>query len=150
MNNIEKICPVYFIKNEVHFVVPGKPFAKQRPKASTRGRFVRVYTPRKTVNYENHVKEYYDTTTQKKLHGELTAEINSVFPVPKSASKKKANDMINGIIPHTQKPDCDNIAKICLDALNDIAYDDDSQINKLIVSKRFGAIPHVEIAIREN
>ena len=38
-------------------------------------------------------------------------------------------------IPHTGKPDIDNIAKAVLDALNGIAYEDDSQICKVDASK---------------
>lgn len=35
----------------------------------------------------------------------------------------------------TIKPDCDNLAKAVLDALNGIAYDDDKQIIELVVRK---------------
>ncbi len=35
----------------------------------------------------------------------------------------------------TGKPDCDNIAKAVLDALNGVAFDDDSQVVTLIVRK---------------
>ena len=40
---------------------------------------------------------------------------------------------------YTKKPDCDNIAKIILDALNGIAYDDDSQVAMLNVVKLYDA-----------
>ena len=35
----------------------------------------------------------------------------------------------------TGKPDCDNIAKAVLDALNGVAFDDDSQVVTLVVRK---------------
>ena len=37
--------------------------------------------------------------------------------------------------PNTFKPDADNIAKLVLDALNGVAYDDDSQVVELTVKK---------------
>ena len=37
--------------------------------------------------------------------------------------------------PNLVKPDVDNIAKAVLDALNGIAYDDDSQVVELTVKK---------------
>ena len=37
----------------IYFVVPGQPIGKGRPRASTRGGFVRMYTDAKTVTYEN-------------------------------------------------------------------------------------------------
>ena len=36
-----------------------------------------------------------------------------------------------------KKPDSDNIAKIVLDSLNKIAFDDDSQVVELTVIKRW-------------
>ncbi len=46
-----------------------------------------------------------------------------------------------------KKPDCDNIAKIILDALNGLAYDDDAQVVKLYVEKRYGAFDHVTVVL---
>ena len=50
---------------------------------------------------------------------------------------------------HTKRPDCDNLAKSILDALNGIAYDDDSQICSLSVFKFYGDEPRVEISLGE-
>ena len=148
------ICPIIFIdQNETKDIIctiPGKPFAKQRPRASRRGRFTTVYTPKQTVDYENLVKySYYEQNGDIMLDGALQAEINGVFPVPMSASKKQAEKMLNGDIHHTKKPDCDNMAKIVLDALNGIAYHDDSQIVDLRITKEYGENPHVSIKLRE-
>ena len=145
-------CPIEFFDpdKKVNCTVPGKPFAKQRPRASKRGRFTTIYTPKETVNYENLVKySYFEENSDIKLDGALEAEIVATFPIPQSVSKKKYKEMVNGSEPHTKKPDCDNIAKICLDALNNIAFNDDSQITDLIIRKRYGEIPNVTIAIRE-
>ena len=40
--------------------------------------------------------------------------------------------------PHTQKPDCDNIAKAICDGLNRIAWADDRQICAVKISKAWG------------
>lgn len=37
--------------------------------------------------------------------------------------------------PNAYKPDADNIAKAVLDALQGVAYDDDKQVTRLLVSK---------------
>ena len=55
--------------------------------------------------------------------------------------------MLEGKIRPMKTPDCDNIAKICLDALNDIAYPDDSQITCLLVLKFWSENPRVEITL---
>ena len=57
--------------------------------------------------------------------------------------------MIAGKILHTKKIDCDNLAKTVLDALNGIAYDDDKQICRLYVEKRYGKSPCVKVRLIE-
>jgi Holliday junction resolvase RusA-like endonuclease len=42
------------------------------------------------------------------------------------------------------------MAKICLDALNGVAYTDHAIINRLNISKRYGEEPKVKILIYEN
>jgi Holliday junction resolvase RusA-like endonuclease len=56
---------------------------------------------------------------------------------------------MEGDVMHTKKPDCDNLAKSILDALNGIAYDDDSQICSLTVHKFYGDTPRVEVHMGE-
>jgi Holliday junction resolvase RusA-like endonuclease len=148
----DPICPISFYSDllEVECTVPGKPFAKQRPRASRRGSFTTVYTPKETIEYENLVKySYFDQTGGIMLDGALEADITGTFPIPKSVSKKQMSEMLNGGVYHTKKPDCDNMAKSVLDALNGVAYHDDSQIVKLHVSKQYGEIPSVKINLKQ-
>lgn len=42
-----------------------------------------------------------------------------------------------GLIPHLSRPDIDNLGKFVADVLNGIAYSDDRQIYKLILSKYY-------------
>lgn len=147
------IAPFIFEEpdKEVKFTVPGKPFGKQRPRMSRRGKFTTTYTPKETVEYENLVKlSYYNSTDGAKLKGAIKAEIKGVFPIPKSTSNKQKEKMLSGEIKYTKKLDCDNMAKCVLDALNNIAYDDDSQIYDLKVTKEYGDNPRVEIKLKED
>ena len=121
----------------VTFTIIGKPCGKGRPRFSTAGGYARSYTPAKTVEYENLVKMEWERSGAKKLEGVISAVIYAYFPIPKSVSKKK-RAALNGTA-YTKKPDCDNIVKIILDALNGIAYDDDSQVASLRVKKLYDA-----------
>lgn len=121
----------------VTFTILGKPVSKGRPRFSTAGGYVRSYTPAKTIEYENLVRMEWEKSGAKKLEGVISAVIYAYFPIPKSVSKKKRAEL-NGAA-YTKKPDCDNIAKIILDALNGIAYDDDSQVASLRVKKLYDA-----------
>ena len=64
--------------------------------------------------------------------GPISVHIAAVFALPKSKERKRDP------VPeqwHTSKPDADNIAKSILDALNGIAFKDDSQVARLTVFK---------------
>lgn len=133
-----------------YFTIPGEPTGKGRPKFSRQGSFVRTYTPEKTVSYENLVKLEYE----RQCGGEpfpkdmpLYMTIDAVYSIPKSTSKKKAAQMLDGQIKPTKKPDADNIMKIVADSLNGIAYNDDSQIVSCIVHKYYGTQPCVNVYI---
>ncbi|MBR6289283.1 MAG: RusA family crossover junction endodeoxyribonuclease [Acholeplasmatales bacterium] len=137
----------------VSFSVEGEPFAKQRPRAARRGRFVTIYTPRETKQYEAKVRDSYKKRyqnqyiQQEQLTGALTVKIDAVFKIPSNTSKKTRELMLNNKIQHTKKPDVDNVGKSCLDGMNGIAYPDDAIINKLIVTKKYGENPRVDITI---
>lgn len=138
-------------KESVYFDVYGEPFAKQRPRARRVGNFVNIYTPPETKKYEEKVrKEYKKIYGNRILDGDITVEVEGFFTIPKSANKSQKNLMLEGKIPHTKKPDCDNMAKVCLDALNGIAYHDDAAITNLIISKKYSDIAKVRITISKN
>lgn len=137
----------------IQFTVYGTPVGKGRPKFSTVNGCATAYTPAKTVNYENLVK----LSVQQQQRGlkpfdkdvPLQADIIAYFPIPKSTSKKKREAMLNNEIYHTKKPDADNITKCILDALNGIAYYDDSQVVYVRCKKNYSDEPRAEIIIRE-
>ena len=137
----------------IQFTVYGTPVGKGRPKFSTFNGHATAYTPAKTVNYENLVK----LSVQQQQRGlkpfdkdvPLQADIIAYFPIPKSTSMKRRKMMLEGKIRHTKKCDADNLAKSILDALNGIAFYDDSQVCELAVSKYYSDEPRVDIIIRE-
>lgn len=129
------------------FVIYGKPMGKGRPRFSRAGRFVRTFTPEATANYETLVKLAYQGEGCSMMEGEVRAEIVAYFQIPKSVSKKKRLAMARGEVRPTSKPDCDNIAKIVLDALNGLAYKDDSSVVSLRVEKLYAEEPRVEVSL---
>lgn len=134
---------------KAEFTVPGEVCAKGRPRFVNRGRFVQTYTPDKTVNYENLVRLSFMQAGCEKLSGAIKAEIKVFMQIPKSESMKKKAAMMAGQIRPTKKPDADNCTKSVLDALNKIAFDDDSQIVELHVNKYYSENPRVTITLEE-
>lgn len=108
------------------FEVTGTPMGKQRPR-SGRGR---MYTPSKTVSYENWVKLSYQMQVEDKepLTGYIKANVVAYFEPPRSASRFTKQKMYEGEIRPDKRPDIDNITKIIFDSLNGLAYHDDAAI----------------------
>lgn len=134
------------------FTIMGNPCGKGRPRFSTNNGYVTARTPQKTVEYENLVRmEYKAAMGDKHFEKEvpLNVVIKAYYMIPKSVSKKKAQEMLDGRIRPTKKPDYDNIGKIVCDALNGIAYYDDSQIVDAHVIKEYAQIPRVDVMIWE-
>ena len=73
--------------------------------------------------------------------------ITASFLPPKSASKRKKVEMLEGKIYPTKKPDIDNILKVVLDALNGLAYRDDSQVISCTVLKTYGEEEGVYVSV---
>lgn len=148
----------------VKFTVNGEPMGKGRPRFSTFNGFVRTHTPKDTINYESKVVYAYKSEYKERAfdpHEQVVAYINAYYQVPKNAYRyykrenvtkltKQGLEMVSGNIRPTKKPDCDNIAKIILDALNGIAYHDDSQVIELSVSKHYAEEPRVEVELRSS
>jgi len=132
------------------FEILGEPMGKQRPKFARMGNFTRTYTPKETVSYENFVKLSYQSFGGDYFgDSALKVEIDARFTIPKSFSKKKWQQAMNGEIKPKVKPDCDNICKIILDALNKIAFDDDKQVVELNITKSYSDIPRVIVRIEK-
>ena len=76
-------------------------------------------------------------------------ELNLYFPIPKSTRKKDVPAMRTGEIRPTKRPDLDNILKAVSDALNGIAYKDDSQIVAAVIQKFYSDKPRAEVEIKK-
>lgn len=118
----------------VTFEIPGRPWAKQRPRFSRRSG--RAYTPAETVSFEQTVGTIAAQYFPEPLTGPVRLRIAATFEPPKSWSKKKTAQHLNR--PHMQRPDLDNIQKAILDGLNRIAYADDGQVFDAHCTKVWG------------
>lgn len=127
----------------------GKPEGKARPRVTQRGGFAKTYTPGQTVLYENYIKVEYQAQSGQIYAREtnLKLTIYAYFDIPKNISKKKYINYLDNVIRPTKKPDADNIAKIYMDALNGVAYYDDSQVVEVYVSKLYGKTPRVDFKL---
>lgn len=131
------------------FEVPGKITGKARPRVNTiTGR---AYTPGNTKDYEMLIKQYFKIKYPKfeTLEGRIKVKILAYFEPPKQASKKQKEMMLENQISPTKKPDIDNVIKIVLDALNKMAFKDDSQITKIEVEKMYSEEERIYVKIEK-
>lgn len=131
------------------FTVLGAPQGKERPRAAKLRDRTIMYTPKKTRDYEREIATAYRTQCNGMFSSAVAIEIHAYYEIPKSASRKRVLDMVSDRERPTKKPDGDNIAKAVCDALNGIAYKDDSQVVDLIVRKYYSKFPHVQVFISE-
>lgn len=132
------------------FVIVGHPVGKGRP------RFVRTtgnaYTPAKTRSWEADAKAVFSQHYRGAPADEpLSVIVTAVFARPKRLMRAKDP---NHRIPHTGKPDGDNILKAVGDALEAAGVvRNDSIINVATVSKWYAAKdegPSVEVLIKSD
>lgn len=131
----------------IHLTIPGEPMGKQRPRWGKWG----TYTPMATVNYETYIKELFviEHPDFKPMEGPLKIQLIAWLAIPASASKKRKTQMKDNQILPTKRPDVDNITKIFLDALQGIAFKNDSQVIDVSASKYYSSQPRLEVIIEE-
>jgi Holliday junction resolvase RusA-like endonuclease len=130
----------------ITFTVLGEPVGKARQRVTRFG----TYTPEKTVLYENLIKtEYRRQCNDHRFEDKqpLCMEVKAEYMIPASASKAKRAAMARGEIRPMKKPDWDNVGKVVSDALNKLAYRDDTQIVDCTVRKFYSERPKITVKI---
>lgn len=105
--------------NIFKFVVPGKPFSKERPRFSNG----RAYTPATTKIREHYVLECF----QKELEAQKLTE--------SPCYNEHIRLDVVFVLADKRRRDIDNMVKLVQDALNKKAYEDDCQIQEIRAKK---------------
>ena len=127
----------------VDFIIPSQPVTKARPRFNTRTG--RAFTDDKTRIFENIVslaygsRHYFDDSY-------IRVRIKFKFDIPKSFSKKKRSEALEGKIRPT-KADIDNYIKAVLDGLNKRAWKDDRYIYSIEAEKMYAEQSEIEVII---
>ena len=127
----------------VNFTIPSAPVPKSRPRFNTNTG--RAFTDDKTRIFENIVslaygaRYYFDDEY-------IRIKMKFKFEVPKSYSKKKRTQALEGKIRPT-KADIDNYIKSVLDGLNGRAFKDDRYVYAVLAEKEYSDEAGIEISI---
>ena len=111
---------------------------KVKPKG--RPRFFRGHaiTDSATREFEREVKTLFASLCREPFEGPLVVELECFFVKPKSSK-----------FSYPPKVDCDNLFKSVADAGNDVLWKDDSQLVRIVCSKKFASEDGFLITIRE-
>lgn len=164
---------VDLLDQAVLIVLEGDPRGKGRPRFSTHGGFVKVYTDSDTMAYEELIQaevlrliggqDLIDRTRQIKRRSFIEAytdfggeplfkcpvrvEMEIRHPIRASWTKAKKAAALAGHIAPTLKPDPDNVAKIWFDAFNACMWKDDTQVIRMSVERSFSENPSVLVRV---
>jgi Holliday junction resolvase RusA-like endonuclease len=132
----------------ISFTVYGEPVPWKRPRFN--GKSKHVFEDSKVKAYKQEVITAFEESGGKVYEKDvpLRMSIRFYLSVPKSASERKKENLISSFFP-TKRPDNDNLYKGIADALNGIAYYDDSQIVITHIHKLWSEEPRAEISIGE-
>lgn len=154
-------------------VLEGDPRGKGRPRFSSHGGFVKVYTDKETQIYEELIQvevfrliggaplidqitsirrrtlvEAFEAFGHKPLFdGPVRMEMEMAHPIRASWTKKKQEAARLGLIAPTIKVDFDNCAKIWCDAFNGCMWEDDTQVIDARIRKIFSDDPYVMVKV---
>lgn len=133
---------------KIFFVVPGTPVGKGRPRVLPGTN--RVVTPKETARQEKLVRDEFklQNPKHKPFTGPVIVRMTAVFPIPASFTIAQREAARAGGMYYTGKPDKDNIEKLVYDALNGLAWIDDSQVSGGCM-KRYGEPPRIMVSIEE-
>lgn len=111
----------------ISFHVPGKPVGKGRPRFTRNGR---TYTPAETRDHEALVAWHAKAAMNRQPPLDGPVEVRAIF----TFTDKRRRDI-------------DNNLKLCLDAMNNVVYHDDTQVHRIEAEKRYGKEAGTEITI---
>jgi len=132
--------------------LPGEPVAWQRPRARVVGGRAQFFEHAKPRSWKGMAHEHFERAMlaaghYAPLEGPLEVVIVAVWALPKTKERKKP-------VPRqwrAQRPDCDQISKLVLDAGNAVIWRDDAQVCRCIVETWIGAqgeAPSVMVEVR--
>jgi len=116
------------------FVVPGDPVPQSRPRVTRSGH---VYYASRIVQYRRAVEAAARASGLPLREGPVWLGIEAVFQRPKSHIRTKGGIRPDAPAFPYSRGDATNLAKGIEDALNQIAWADDSQVVELTVRRRW-------------
>ena len=135
--------------NQIQFTVYGEPKAQKRHRHSTVGKFVKTYDPGKS-DKQDFLLMAQVNRPKAPITTPIRLRLKFFFSRPKShyGTGKNAQTLKDSApLVHVSKPDCDNLQKFVMDALNKVFWADDSLIYSIEAIKYYSDTPRIEVSL---
>lgn len=114
----------------MRFFVPGTPAPQGSKQAFVRGnRAVLVEVSKRLPSWRDAVQDAAMTAGCEPIVGPVDVWLSFRMPRPKTMKPGDSLEMV-------ARPDLDKLARAVLDGLTGVCFDDDSQVTRLVLSKR--------------
>lgn len=127
----------------ITFTIPGEPV--QWVRAGRAGRA--TFTERKQADHKQQVRWRAKAAGVRTLLGPVAVEMVFMYEPPKSWPKIDREQAITTGQRKITTPDCDNLVKQILDALEGVAYDNDRQVTYSPPIKMYGPVAQTIVTI---
>jgi Holliday junction resolvase RusA-like endonuclease len=136
----------------IRLTIPIEPKAQQR----FRVRVIKVGFDHVPATYKSVTQKRYEKEMMlhikrlyrgKPIESPVTVQITAYLPIPASMLKRDKILALNGDLPHSHKPDCDNLLKNALDIMTGLVYHDDNAVVSAHITKRYSDAPRWEITL---
>lgn len=125
---------------DIYLIIPTPIVGKQRPRFRRIGKRFMTYTPPKTQVFEDVIAEKFRKQYPAGIipfpDEPIEMSLEFIFEMPRSWSNKKKEQFEGKRCINRKKPDIDNCMKSVMDALNGLAYTDDSQVTDVCHCKK--------------
>ena len=130
----------------ISFTIMGSPVTWQRVKQN---RFANVhYNDPKMIVYQNRIADcFIGQCRDEPTDNPVFIECRAFFQIPKTMPKWKKAIAETEKLPYEKIPDADNLFKNVADALQKIAYTNDSRVTDILLRKRYSLKPRMEVTI---
>lgn len=146
-------CKQCITRQAPKIFIPIEPMGAVR---TTRAMAGRTEAGQRYAQYKHDVALMASHRLREKIEGKaIVVDVTFYMPIPSTGKTTRLNyttgkrikvDVVDGM-PHMTKPDNDNLIKGLFDALNGIAWADDSQVFEIKSKKIYSEYPGIEFGI---
>lgn len=123
--------------------IPMRARGKQRPRVYGK----RTITPPETVAAEKRIAAEWQAARLPVVEGPVRVSVRAIYAMPASWSKRRRLMMDGAWCESGAIADADNCLKLCLDALNEVAFADDRHIADARIQKLWGRTDSLAITV---